>query len=383
VSLINRMLQDLDRRQGLDNGDAGVVRASIAKPASREWFWRVLVVLLTAALAWMGWVAIQLLPRKPLATDLAFLAASEARARAPVAPSAAPAPAPASQAAVPIATVPDNAPAVAPAAPAPVQAAPQPPSEPLRLATELQTPPVERPVVAPVPPQPAKQAAAEPAKQAAAEPAKPKAAPAVKPAANASVDKRDRTRAAADNAEGHFRRAALLLNHGRVSEAEEQLQAALKADPRHTAARQAYVSLLLEQQRVSSARRVLQETLAMEPTQPTFALALARIHAAERDYAGALAVLDRAAPVAQGADFQAFRGAMLQRLGRHEEALEAYQSAVRDGTAPATAWIGYAISLEALGRRNDAAHAYRRALTVGPIAAEAREYAESRARALE
>ncbi|HEU4441153.1 MAG TPA: tetratricopeptide repeat protein [Burkholderiales bacterium] len=362
MSLINRMLQDLDRRQALETADAGVVRASAARPASREWFWRVLVVLLTVALAWMGWVAIQLLPRKPLATDLAFVAASEARARPPAKPAAPPV----AEAAAPApiaAPVPETPPVVAAALVAPS-------SDALRLATELQTPIIEKPI--------------EPPKPAAAT-TKPKAtAPAPKPAAKPSVDKRERMRSANDNAEGHFRRAALLLNHGRVSEAEEQLVAALQVDPRHGAARQAYVSLLLEQQRVSTARRVLQEALVLEPAQPAFALALARIHAAERDYAAALAVLDRAAPVGHGAaDFQAFRGAMLQRLGRHDEALVAYQNAVRDGTPPATAWIGYAISLEAVGKRSEAAQAYRRALTVGLLAAEARDYAESRARALE
>jgi MSHA biogenesis protein MshN len=361
MSLINRMLQDLDRRQALETADAGVVRASAAKPASREWFWRVLVVLLTAALAWMGWVAIQLLPRKPLATDLAFVAASEARARPPVQPAAPPV-AEAAQPAPIAAPVPETPPVVA--------AAPVAPStDALRLATELQTPIIEKPM--------------EPLKPAAA--TKPKvAAPAPKLVAKPSVDKRERVRSANDNAESHFRRAALLLNHGRVSEAEEQLVAALQVDPRHSAARQAYVSLLLEQQRISTARRVLQEALVLEPAQPAFALALARIHAAERDYAAALAVLDRAAPVGHGAaDFQAFRGAMLQRLGRHDEALVAYQNAVRDGAPPATAWIGYAISLEAVGKRSEAAQAYRRALTIGPLAAEARDYAESRARALE
>ena len=354
MSLINRMLQDLDRRQALETADAGVVRASAARPSSREWFWRVLVVLLTAALAWMGWVAIQLLPRKPLATDLAFVAASEARARPPAQP-AQPAP-------------PPPPPIAEPAIAVPVAVAPS--NDALRLATELQTPIIEKPIELPKP---------------AAAATKPKTtAPAPKQAAKPSVDKRERVRSPNDNAESHFRRAALLLNHGRVSEAEEQLVAALQADPRHDAARQAYVSLLLEQQRLSTARRVLQEALVLEPAQPTFALALARIHAAERDYAAALAVLDRAAPVGQGAaDFQAFRGAMLQRLGRHDEALVAYQNAVHDGTPPATAWIGYAISLEAVGKRSEAAQAYRRALTVGPLAAEARDYAESRARALE
>jgi hypothetical protein len=36
-----------------------------------------------------------------------------------------------------------------------------------------------------------------------------------------------------------------------------------------------------------------------------------------------------------------------------------------------------------LERRSDAVLAYRRALTSGPLSAEAREYAENRARALE
>ena len=381
MSLINRMLQDLDRRQALDTASAGVVRASPVKSATREWFWRVLVVLLTAALAWMGWVAVQLLPRKPLATDLAYLAASEARSRPPEKPAAPP---PAAQAPAPAPAAPaapaESTPVVSAAVPAPAPAS----SETLRLATELHTPVAERPAPPAEPAKPAEPVAATPAAAASAAPAKPKvAAAAPKPAAKGTVDKRDRARSASDTAEGYFRRAALLLTHGRVSEAEEQLRAALQADPRHAAARQAYVSLLLDQQRVATARRVLQDTLTVDPAQATFAMALARIHASERDYGGALAVLDRASAVGDGADFQAFRGAMLQRLGRHEEAVAAYQSALRDGAAPATAWVGFAISLEALGRRSDAAQAYRRALSVGPIAAEAREYAESRARALE
>jgi Flp pilus assembly protein TadD len=93
--------------------------------------------------------------------------------------------------------------------------------------------------------------------------------------------------------------------------------------------------------------------------------------------------MERAGPVAQNADFQALRGAVLQRLSRHEEALVAFQNAVRGGSQPATTWVGLGISLEAVGRRPEAGQAYRRALSAGAIAPEAREYAERRARALE
>jgi MSHA biogenesis protein MshN len=361
VSVINKMLQDLDRRQALGGvPDATVVRPSATKPGGREWFWRVLVVLLTAALAWMGWVAIQLLPRKPLATDLAFAAAAQAHSRA-AARTAPLAVRPAIEGAKPVAAAP---------APEPAKPAAEASSDALRLALELKTPIQERE------PEPVK---AEPVKPVPAVSAKPKP-PA---AATKAIDKRDRARSGADNAETHFRRAALLLNHGRVSEAEDQLVAALQADPAHAGARQAYVALLLEQQRVDAARRLLQEALAINPAQATFALALARIYTEQRDYLAALEVMDRAGSVARNADFQALRGAVLQRLSRHGEAVEAYENAIRGGAQPATTWVGFGISLEALGRRPEAAQAYRRALAAGPIAPEAREYAENRARALE
>jgi MSHA biogenesis protein MshN len=368
MSVINKMLQDLDRRQALGAGaDPAVLRASSAKPGGREWFWRILAVLLTATLAWMGWVAIQLLPSKPLVTELAFQAAAEARGRAAAKP-AAPAPAPAPAVVEPVVTPP------APIAPAPVEAktaAAPAVSEALRLAFQLETPIAERPAAPrkPETPQPAS--------------LKPKPAPAPVAAAPKGIDKRDRGRSAAESGESHFRRAALLLSHGRVSEAEDHLMSALRADPAHASARQAYVALLLEQRRVDVAQKLLQEGLALDPVQPTFALALARIHAGQRDYRAALEVLERAGPADGNADFQAMRGAVLQRLGRHAEAVDAYQNALRAGPQPATAWIGLGMSLEGLGRRAEAVTAYRRALAAGPIALEARDYAESRARALE
>jgi tetratricopeptide (TPR) repeat protein len=197
------------------------------------------------------------------------------------------------------------------------------------------------------------------------------------------VDKRPVPRSASETAEAHFRRAALFLNHGRVSEAEDQLGAALNSDPGHLAARQAYIALLLEQRRVDSARRLLEEALALDATQPAFAVALARIHAGQKDYRGALEVLDRAGPGTPNADFQAMRGAVLQRLGRDAEAIDAYQAAVRGGPQPGTTWIGLAISLETVGRKAEALNAYRKALADAPLAAEVREYAHARARALE
>jgi len=353
MSVINKMLQDLDRRQALGSAaETNVVRVPTAKSGGHEWFWRILIVLLTAALAWMGWVAVQLMPRTPVVTELAFQAAAEAQSRAAA----------------------KQVPTPAPATPAVAQTAPVEPSKPasdsLRLAQQLETPVQER---ATEPSKPTEvQQPRVPAPQAATAPAK------------GTVDTRERARSGKDSdADAHFRSATLLLNRKRVSEAEDELVAALRADAAHVAARQAYVALLLEQERVGVAHRVLHQGLAINPEQPAFALAMARLYVGQREYGAALEVLDRAGSANASADFQAMRATVLQRLGRYADAVEAYQNALRGGTQPATTWVGLGISLEALGRRREAAQAYRRALTAGPIAAETRNYAEGRARALE
>jgi MSHA biogenesis protein MshN len=365
MSLINSMLQDLDRRRALGpDADSAGVRAPTIKPKGREWFWYTLALLMTLSLSWVGWVAFQVMPH-PLATTLTLSAPKQVRvpeARVPANPILqVSAPAPMIQ---PVAS--EAPPAVTPSPPM----EPQPRFETLRLALELEkAPAVSEPQPPPTRIRPAKQLIAQ------TEPAK---AP-----ARGTIDKFDRTQAAPQTTSNNFTRAVALLNQGRLSEAEQQLTAALKADPSHAAARQAYVALLLEQQRVDAARRVLQEGLALAPGHPEFALALARIHTQRREYAAALQVMDKAGDAAANTEFQALRGAVLQRLGRHAEAVDAYQNALRATVQPATTWLGLGISLEALGRKPEATQAYRRALSAGPLASEAREYAETRVRAIQ
>ena len=358
MSVINKMLQDLDRRNAMAGGDGqpGVQNVKPVEPGRGEpdvWFWRVVATLLFIAVAWVGWVAWQLQPR-PLFNDQAIRAAAAAQPRpAPVAP-----------------VVVAPPPVVVEAKPVPVaveetKTAPPPPSEPaetFKLARSIETPIAERKA----PPAPA--------------PAKPKATP--QKAVQATVTRQEPTRSSGE-AEAQFRRAALFLNQGRVSEAEAHLALALKADPAHTAARQAYVALLLEQQRVAEARVLLEEAVARNPMHAPFALALARIEVGQRDYAAALQTLDRAGAAGHSAEFHGLHAVVLQRMGRHAEAVEAYQQALRSGPQQATTWIGLGISLEALGHRAEAAQAYQRALGAGALAAEVKDYAQGRIRALQ
>lgn len=393
MSLINQMLQELDRREAGAAGDAAQphIHAVMRERAHREWFWRTLAALIFAALAWVGWVAYQMWPH-PIATDLAYRSAEEARARAALTPRAAPKPPAAAAPAAAIALEPVTAPATAGAPrPSPIQAPPESaptapqgvPSTPqaalppvqallpplqggLRLAKSIDTPIVHVPRKAAAKPTPPKIASLKP------EPADP-----------SKVERRDRVSTPADRAENEFRYAAALLKLGRAQEAESHFTKALEIDPRHRGARQALVVMDIEQGDLNSAQRLLEEGLRIDPAQPEFAMALARIRIERKDLAGALSALDGAAAGAGTApDFNILRGTVLQRLGRNADAAEAYRVALRQQPAIPQAWVGLGISLEALQRRHEAAEAFRQALLAGPVNPDLKAFIDQRIRAL-
>jgi MSHA biogenesis protein MshN len=373
MSIINKMLRELDRRQAAvaqAGQEPGAQIRAVAAPvrSGGEWFWRVIAMLMLLAAAWTIWVIYQLQPRS-VATELAQRAAEGGRRRAPATPVAASAPAVVQPVApAPPAMAEASAAAVVPAQkPAPEKLAA--PIEMLRLALTIDTP------LAPRQAKPAaKPGAGAPARVAAESAAGARAAP-----GSARVEKRDRVQEPAFQAELEYRRAASLLNSGRVADAEHALINALGADRAHQAARQTLIALYIEQRRIDDAQRHLQEGLDANPSYAPFAVALARIHLDRRNYEAALQVLDQAKAAGQGnTDFQALRGAVLQRLARHAEAADAYRQALNSGPQSGTSWVGLGISLEALGNRPEAAEAFRRGVATGSLAADVKAYAEQR-----
>ncbi len=348
MSVINKMLQDLDRRQAVPASGAADggrhVRAVPGVASGHEWFWRIVATLMLAALAWVGWVAYQLQPRPPLATELAEQSARTRKAQ-PVKPLAvAPKPAPAPQ-------------VVAESKP------PPPPPELFKLAEKIGTPIRE---LAP------KQAPAPSARR------DEKREP-----ATLQVNKRDHPRTASEDAEIAFRAGVNRLNQGRASEAAQQFHAALAIDPRHHAARQALVAVHLERRELDAAQRLLSEGVALFPDNAQFATVLARIRVEHGDYAGAIDLLTRTREAGLAdAEHQMLLGTVLQRVGRHAEAVSAFQNAARLVDQPAATWVAMGISYEGLGSKPEALRAYRQSLAAGPASAEVRAYAENRIKSL-
>lgn len=342
MSLINKMLQDLDARGTPDGrGDAAGIRCV---PERERGLPRVLVfggaAGLTAAAIALGWVYL----KRPVVPPVLINVASTP-VPAPV-PVAAPAPAPV---------------AAAPAAPV-VAAEP----EPVFQAEEVN-------------PAPSKARPAE-LRRITEKAAKPAAAPVMKtPAPAASeriIDGKQVT--AQQRVENEYRRALAQLQDGRVSEALAGLQQTLQLDPRHQGARETLVRLLLEAQRPEEAARQLQLSLALDPKQPAQAMMLARLQLDKANGgAAALDTLARSLPyAADNGEYQAFLAGVLQREQRYREASEHYQLALQAAPDNSVWWMGLGIALQADSHPAQARQAFERAKGLQTLSPQLQAFVE-------
>lgn len=162
--------------------------------------------------------------------------------------------------------------------------------------------------------------------------------------------------------ENAYRKALSLIDAGQLPEAVGVLEQVLQLNPKHAPARQTLVSLLLESKRQDDAVRKLQEGLSIDPAQSGMAMILARLQVERGNLRPALETLQRSLPhAADQADYQAFLAALLQREKRHKEAAEHYALALRKVPQNGLWWMGYGISLQADNRLPEAQDAFARA----------------------
>jgi MSHA biogenesis protein MshN len=386
MSLINKMLQDLDQRNASPSaayGRAGALAQQlrpVKKPMVTEWFWYAMAVLMLFAVAWIIWLAWQLNPR-PVVTELAFQGKSDAQAALKAAP-AAPANPKSSvdaQTAANLAT-PAAAPSPGVAAPAAAKpaAAESAKVDMLKLSTELAGPVQEKPRA---------RAAAEPRRKARSGTdlrtlSLLKGQAALDPAPG-QIDRRA-SGTAHERAVVEFRRAVALVNQGRVAEGLDGLRAALRIEPGYDDVRQTLVALLIEANRLDEASAALQDGLAQQPSNTGFAVLLARVMVERNDVNGALALLQKHAAAGEAsAEYHGFAAALYQRLERHGDAVGEYQAALKLAPNAGVWWIGLGISQQALNRPKEAADAYQRAKASGTLGPDLAAFADRRLKLLQ
>ena len=347
MSLINKMLQDLDARGTPDGrGDAAGIR-SVPERERGQGVSRALVfggaAGLTAAAIALGWVYL----KRPAVPPVLVSVAST-----PL-PVAAPLPVPVS------APVPAPAPVAAPVAAAPLA------PEPVSQAAETVAP--------------ARLRAAE-MRRITQQPARPAVAPVVKTPAPATSERilGGKQVTPQQRVENDYRRALGQLQDGRVSEALAGLQHTLQLDPRHQGARETLVRLLLEAQRPDEAARQLQLSLALDPKQPAQAMMLARLQLDKANGgAAALDTLMRSLPyAADNGDYRAFLAGVLQREQRYREAAEHYQLALQTAPDNSVWWMGLGIALQADNHPAQARQAFERAKGLQTLSPQLQAFVE-------
>lgn len=189
---------------------------------------------------------------------------------------------------------------------------------------------------------------------------------------------------ATQGAETEYRQASSYLQQGRQSEALSALQQALKLDPQHAPARQALISVLIDNNRQEDAMRELKHGLALDPHQSNFAMILARLQVERANINEAIISLQASLPAGQErADYLAFLAALKQKTGAHKEAIQLYRQALKKHPSNGVWWMGLGISLQADGAPQEAIDAFKQAKTQPGLSAELHAFVDQKIASLQ
>ena len=156
--------------------------------------------------------------------------------------------------------------------------------------------------------------------------------------------------------------AVMLDRQGHQEDAKVPLQRALAANPLDVQARQMLIQLQLDTGQVEKAGALVAEGQRLLPEQPNFTLMLARLKVDGGDVSGAIQLLEAGRAAARSEpQYHAFLAALLLRAERYGEAMEHYLVALRSDPANANWLVGVGVAFEGVGKHADAAEAYRRA----------------------
>lgn len=180
-------------------------------------------------------------------------------------------------------------------------------------------------------------------------------------------------------AENEYRKAIMVLKQGKTGDAIVGLELALQLDMTHTAARQALVGILVEQNRQEDALRWAREGMQLDSSQIGLAMILARLQVEKGELRPAIETLERTLPyAADRADYQAFLAALLQRDGKNRQAAEHYLQALQRLPQNGVWWMGLGICFQAEHRTAEAVEAYKRAKATNSLSPELLAFVDGR-----
>ncbi len=396
MSLINQVLQDLEKRHASEPELRSLpphVRAIPEGPRSAHVVLFVAAALIVFAIVasylfFGGWLrpapspTVVAAPPAPTAPVSPAAAVVQAKSAVPEPKPAAQMQlvAPASRLSDELSFVPDSRQrketATKPAKPA----APNPSSQ-VRIPAEFRAAIEPPPAVIAAAPQPVPAVPRAPVAPAPLVPAPANPAPAAE--SSVVIDKQVREMTSMQRAEMVFRKGVTQLQESRASAAEASFREALREDQNHVASRQALLGLLLDARRNDEAEQLLKRALELNPRQPRHAMVLARLEVERGEVTGAINTMVAALPYVQAdPEYYAFLAALLQREGRHREAVDYYRAALRSAPGNAIWLMGLGISLRATSQFAEARDAFQRAVETKQLNGELQAFSERQLREL-
>lgn len=201
--------------------------------------------------------------------------------------------------------------------------------------------------------------------------------------ADARFEKVPRHLTVAQQSDQVYRDAVRDLQNRHTSAAVKKLNTALALDPANMDARELLAGVLLRQGNEAGARTLLEEGHSRALNYLPFTMMLAHLYLDGGDAARALSLLEAARDTAgDDPDYLAFLGAMYERAGHNGKAAQAYSQAVAARPQAATWWLGLGIALEADKQWADARRAYQRARNTRRLTPDLDRYAATRLAAL-
>jgi MSHA biogenesis protein MshN len=393
MSLINRMLQELDARRP-DNAASSVHGEQIrAVPVRRGihpawWIAAALAVMLVSVVTWVLLRPTEVpafKPRLPLKLD------RELEAQAPAAPKTIQTPVviptnvpdsviPGQQTASPDSSGMDKDKAESVSSANAAVSMPAKPEERPPVATAMASKSQTKESSIQPPSELARKSAADKRKNALVEDAPvAKAEPRTRQEPASAIAKQMKEPSPQQRAENEYRKGLTAMQQGRWTEAIAAFEQALQLDPRNAGARHALIGALIDVKRTDEALRRAREGLTQDPAQPGLAMIQARLQMEKGELASAIETLERALPYGSDrADYQAFLAALLQRDRRHKEAIDHYLAALKTAPQNGVWWMGAGISLQADSRLPEAREAFKRAKSTGSLTPELTAFVDGR-----
>lgn len=182
--------------------------------------------------------------------------------------------------------------------------------------------------------------------------------------------------------EKKYQEAQKLSRQGMIKQAIEKYRNALQLSPGHIEARLGLAALYFGREKPGAALVVLDKGLALDGDNVRLALLAAKIHYKQQHYAGVVHYLSQSVDAGEQIEYVALKATSLQQLRRFSEAAEQYLLLTAVNPGNGRWWLGLGTAYEGQGDKPAATAAYEKSLGLSNISQNSRQYVMSRLRLL-